>query len=185
MSLSVLYNSALTAIGATDKLLLQAAGAFDATGLAGGAILINTWNGGFHIVNSGNTELCTSVHPPNLQYLTDSTVSIAGAGSAALTTVTTAQCLDLLGSCSPNAALTAASFFIYDGSTEANAPAGLTCKGFQQGDSAWVSVGGSAAAKDLGTHASGATHHKYFGISVSPTSNGAKTATLKVSMTFV
>ena len=175
-------GSALTEIGATDKLYWQKAGAF-AYG-ASGAIPANEYNGGFHIINSSNEELCDTAHAVNLKYLTDSTVSIAGGESADVATITTAQCLNILVSCSPNAEVTAATFWAY-GSTEADAPTGLTVKGMEQGGAAWATIGGSAAAIDLGTSVSGATHDYYVALSVSPTSNGAKTGTLKASVTVV
>ena len=183
LALKVVYNSALTAIGATDRLLFQAAGAF-AYGAAG-AIALNDYNGGFHIIDASNNELCTSAHPPNLKYIASGTVQIAGGGTVNLNTVTTAQCLNLLVSCSPNAQVTACSIFVYDGSTEANGPANWTVKGFKQGDSAWSNVAGSGNALSLGTDSSGATHNFYFGLSLSPTANGALTATLKLSATVV
>jgi len=173
---------ALTEIGATDKLYYQKAGAFTYGAL--GAIPAGTYNDGHHIINSSNEELCTTAHPANLKYLTDSTVSINGGGSADVTTITTAQCLNLLASCSPNAEVTAFSFFAY-GATEADAPAGLTVYGMKQGEAAWSNIGGSAAALDLGAGGSAATHNRYVALSVSPTSNGAKTATLKASVTVV
>ena len=128
--------------------------------------------------------MCDTGHAVNLKYIAAGTVQIAGGSTVDLDTVTTAQCLDLLVSCDPNAELTAASMFVY-GATEADAPAGLVAKGFKQGDAAWAAVGGSGAALALGTDASGATHHKYFGLSFAPSSNGAKTATLKLSATVV
>ncbi len=182
LTLKVNYNSSLQTIGETDKLYWQKAGAFSYG--SGGAITVNTYNDGFHIVNASNTELCSSAHPSNLKYLTGSTVSIAGGGSANLDTVTTGQCLNLNVACSPNAEVTASSFFVY-GSTEADAPTGITVKGFEQGDASWSDVGGSANAKSMGTSASAASHDFYFGLSVMPTTNGALTGTLKCSVTCV
>ena len=176
-------GSALTEIGATDKLYWQKAGAF-AYG-ATGAIPVNEYNGGFHIINSANEELCGTAHAVNLARGTaDGKVSINGAGEVDVSTVTTAQCLNILASCDPNAEVTAFSIFAY-GATEADAPAGLTVLGFKQGAAAFADIGGSAAALDLGASASAATHDRYLGLSVKPTSNGAKTATLKASVTVV
>ena len=176
-------GSALIEIGATEKLYYQRSGAF-AYG-SGGAIAANAYNGGHHIINSSNTELCTTAHPVNLaRGSTTGKVSVNGAAEADVSTVTTAQCLNLLASCSPNAEVTAFTFFAY-GATEADAPSGLTVLGFKQGASVWSDIGGSAAALDLGTGGSAATHNRYVGLTVMPTSNGAKTATLKASVTVV
>ena len=188
IALQVVYNPgggpALTAIGATDKLLWQKAGAFDA-GITG-AIAVAAYNGGFHIVNAANAELCAAGHPVNLQRgSANGKVLIDGAAEVDVSGVTTAQCLDIYVTCSPNAAVTAASVFAYDGSTEATAPAGLSVLAFKQAAAAFASIGGSAAALDLGSGASGASHHRYFGMSVTPTSNGSKTGTLKTSVSVV
>lgn len=176
-------GSALTEIGTTNKLYWQKAGAF-AYG-AGGAIPAGEYNGGFHIIDASNVELCDAAHPVNLARGTaNGKVSINGAAEVDVSTVTTAQCLNILASCSPNAEVTAFSIFAH-GATEADPPAGLTVLGFKQGAAAFADIGGSAAALDLGTGASAAAHNRYVGISVSPTSNGAKTATIVVNVTVV
>jgi hypothetical protein len=174
---------ALQTISATDKLYWQKTGAF-AYG-ATGAIPVGTWNDKFHIIDSGNAELCDTADAVNLKYIASGTVAIAGGGTVNLNTVTTAQCLNLLASCSPNAEITAASFFVY-GATEADVPAGCSIYGFEQGDAAWdTTIAGSAAAHDLGASGSAATHNYYVGLSIMPTTNGAITGTLKFSVTFV
>ena len=173
---------ALTEIGETDKLYWQKAGAF-AYG-ATGAITAAAYNDGHHIIDASNNELCTTGHAVNLKYIAAGTVQIAGGGTVDLNTVTTAQCLNIYVTCSPNAEVTAATFWAY-GSGEADPCTGLTTQGFVQGDAAWQSIGGSGAALDLGTSVSAATHDFYVGISVSPTSNGAKTGTFKASITVV
>lgn len=181
-SLKAVIDGSLTAIGATDKLYFQKAGAF-AYGAAG-AITVNAYNDGLHVINSSNEDVCTSTHAVNLKYLTSGTVSIAGGDSAALNTVTTAQCLNFNIACDPAAEITAASFFVY-GATEADAPTGMTVQGFEQGDAAWANVAGSGNAKSLGTSASNTSHDFYIGLSITPTTNGALTGTLKCSATCV
>lgn len=182
LALKVVYNSSLQTIGATEKLYYQKSGAF-AYG-ADGAITVGEYNGGFHVVNASNAELCTSAHPANLAYVASGTVSVNGGAPEAVSGVADASLLNVNVTCSPEAQLTAASAYVY-GDTEADAPTGLTCYGFQGGDAAWQDVGGSGAALDLGTSASAASHDLYLGLSVSPSSNGAKTGTLKVSVTIV
>jgi hypothetical protein len=187
LTLKAVYDpgtgSALQTIGATDKLYWQKTGAFSYG--SGGAVTVGSYNDGFHIIDAANAELCDTGHAVNLKYIAAGTVSIAGGGTVNLNTVTTAQCLNLLVSCSPNAEVTASSFFVY-GSTEADAPTSWTFVGFKQGDASWdTTISGSAAAYSLGTDASGATHNFYFGLSNTPAANGALTATLKCSVTVV
>lgn len=188
LSLKVVYNpgggEALTAIGETDKLYFQKSGAFSFG--SGGAVASGSYNGGFHIISAADAELCAAGHPTNLARGTaNGKVSINGASEVDVSTVTTAQCLNLLAECSPNAEVTAASMFVYDGSVEANVPTNWTWLAFKQGGAAFAACGGSAAALDLGTGESAATHNRYFGVSNTPTSNGELTGTMKCSMTFV
>ena len=97
----------------------------------------------------------------------------------------TTECWNLHATCSPNAQVTAAGFFVY-GATEADAPANCTVQGLKQSQTApWASVGGSAAAIAFAAAGSAATQDYYFGLTITPTANGALTGTLKCSMTFV
>lgn len=187
MTLNVIYDAGggpeWTEIEEGHKLYFQKAGAF-AYG-ADGAILKTAPNGGFHIVDAYNAELCDTGHPVNLAYGSAAgKVSINGAEEVDVNTVTTAQCLNANLACSPNAAVTASEFYVY-GATTADAPADMTVYGFKQGASAWSDVGGSGNAVSLGTSESAAEHDFYFGLSVVPSSNGALTSTLKVSATVV
>ncbi|MEN6545332.1 MAG: hypothetical protein ABFE07_04755 [Armatimonadia bacterium] len=170
-----------------DEVHFQAAGAFNAG--TSGAITVGEYNGGTHVVNSSNMELCTTAHPANLAYSTDTTHYKKDGGAETLMDSThpaTTDCLNVHATCSPNAEVTAATIFAY-GDTEASAPSGVTVYACKQGAAspAWTNIGGSAAALDLGTSASAATHDRYVGLCVTPTSNGTKTATLKTSVTVV
>jgi len=170
-----------------EKLLFQKSGDF-AYG-ATGAITVGEYNGGTHVISAANEDICTTTHQPNLEYSTDTGhYKLNGGSETALdaTHPATTECLNIHVTCSPNAALTAASVFVY-GTGEAEAPAGLTIYGVLQGavSPVWASVAGSAAALNLGTATSAATHDKYFGLTLTPTANGSLTGTLKASVTVV
>lgn len=165
-----------------EKLYFQKSGAF-AYG-SGGAITVDAAQGGTHIIDAANAELCDTAHPSNVEYVASGTCKINGGEVVNVNTVAENDCFRFTGDCSPNAEVTAASFFAY-GAAEADAVSGVTVYGVKQGAAAWADIGGSAAEYDLGSGESAAQHNRYVAISVIPTSNGAKTGTLKGEMTFV
>jgi len=179
-------GAAWTAVGATEKAYFQAAGAF-AYG-SGGAIAVSAYNGGTHIIDAANAELCDTAHPSNIAYSVDATHYSKDGGASTLIDAThpaATECFRLYGTCSPNAEITACGVYVY-GAAEANPPAGCTVLAVAPGvGAAWADIGGSAARMSLGTSVSAATHSKPFALTVTPSSNGAKTATLKGDMTFV
>lgn len=182
-SLKIVIDGALTAIGATDKLYFQNAGAF-AYG-ATGAITVNNYNDGFHIINSSNEDVCVTTHATNLKYLTDATVSVNGGPSINVSAISANQCL-LFNIISDTAIEVPSATFFVHGASESSAPTGITVKGFEQGNSQWYNVGGSSNARSLWGEASTSTDHQYYiALSVMPTTNGALTGTLKCSATCV
>ena len=185
LAIQLVYNSTLTALGATDQLWFQCSGAF-AYG-ATGAIVAGAYNDGMHPINSSNAQLDGSSAAHNIKYVDSSHYSLDGGASTSLdaTHPATASCLNAHATFSPNGQVTAASFYVDDGSTPTNAPTGLTCVGVQQSQTAWAACGGSGAAVALATAASASSYDAYFALSVSPTTRGAKTGRLTVQMTVV
>ena len=191
LSLRAYYDAgagaAWTALETGQKILFQKAGAFDAG--ATGAITVGEYNGGTHIVDASDAELCDTAHPANLARSTDAMHYKKDGGVETLMDSThpaATDCFNVHVTCDPTAEITAASVFVY-GASEAAAPSGVTFYAAKQGAAspAWTNIGGSAAALDLGTSASATTHDKYFALTCTPTSNGSKTATLKTSVTVV
>jgi hypothetical protein len=180
-------GAAWTALGATDKVYFQKSGSF-AYGVTG-AIPINTYNGGTHVIDASNNQLDTTTACANIAYGSDANHYSKDGGADTLIDASnpaTTDCFRVHGNCSPNAQVTASSIFAYDGTTEANPVADVTVDAVVPGVGAgFASIGGSAAALDLGTSASAADHYRYVAITVSPTANGAKSGTIKSSMTFV
>lgn len=173
-------------IASGEKVYFQAAGAF-AYG-SGGAIAVSAYNGGTHIIDAGNAELCDTAHPSNIAWDTDNTHYSKDGGASTLIDAThpaSTECFRLYAEVDPNAEVTASGIFCY-GATEADAPAGCNVVAVQPGvAAAWANIGGSAARLSLGTSGSAATHAKYVALAVTPTSNGDKTGTIKGDMTFV
>jgi hypothetical protein len=170
-----------------EILLLQKAGDF-AYGVTG-AITVNEYNGGTHLISAAHEEICTTAHPANLEFSTDTTHYKKDGGTETLMDSThpaTTDCFNLHVTCSPNAQLTAASVYIY-GDTTADPPTGMTVYACKQGATspAWTDIGGSGAALAFDTGGSAATHDRYFGLTCKPTANGSLTGTLYVSATVV
>lgn len=171
------------AMGATDVLRMQKAGAHDNT--SAGRILLTESNGGMHVETAAGADVCDVAHAHNVAYVAAGTCQIDGGVTEDVANLLTTECIRAHVVCDPtNAEITASEFFVY-GATEADAPAGFTAYGVQQSDAAWANVGGSAAAYDLGTSGSAATHDLYFALSVVPTARGSLSGTLKVSVELV
>ena len=193
--LSLLYYGGAgpgwAALAADDKIFFQqTAGALDYGATATGPIPVDSYNGGMHIISAANADVCLTNHQPALgQGSTAAKFSVNGVGDMDISAIAPliTQCLNIHAACSPNAAITAASFFAFKpGGAETVAPDNCTIKGLLYGETdPWADIGGSAAAIDMQASASAATHDRYVGLTVVPTANGALTATLKFSETFV
>lgn len=171
------------AMGATDVLRFQKSGAHDAT--SAGRILVGEANGGMHVETDGGVDVCDTAHAHNIAYVEAGTCQIDGGITEDVANILTTECIRAHVVCDPtNGEVTAAEVFVY-GATEVDAPTGFTAYGVKQGGASWSDIGGSAAALDLGTSASAATHDLYFAISVVPTARGSLSGTLKVAVELV
>jgi len=171
------------AMGATDVLRFQKSGAHDAT--SAGRILVGDANGGMHVETAAGADVCDVAHAHNIAYVAAGTCQIDGGETEDVANILTTECIRAHVTCDPtNGAVTAAEAFVY-GATEADAPTGFTAYGVKQGGASWSDIGGSAAALDLGTSASAASHDLYFAVSVVPTARGSLTGTLKVAVELV
>jgi len=171
------------AMGATDVLRFQKAGAHDPT--SSGRILVGDANGGMHVETDGGVDVCDVAHAHNVAYVAAGTCQIDGGETEDVANLLTTECINAHVVCDPtNGEVTAAEAWVY-GAAEANAPTGFTAYGVKQGGASWSDIGGSAAALDLGTSASAATHDLYFAISVVPTARGSLSGTLKVAVELV
>lgn len=170
------------AMGATDVLRLQRAGAHDAT--SAGNITVGAANGGMHVETAAGADVCDVAHAHNIGYVASGTCSIDGGGTENVTAIETTECINIHVTCDPNGEVTVAEAYVY-GATEADAPTGFTAYAVEQGGASWSNVGGSAAALSLGTSASAATHDYYIALSVVPTARGSLSGTLKCAVELV
>lgn len=141
---------------------------------------------------------CATNHMRNCKYASPTTVSLMGGAAVALDAAHVAQ-----NDCTTrwkyqddavSTALSNVRFFVYDGTTPATAPSGITACAFERtasgvnkdrvsdtpgGGGAWDSskgIGGSANALILDDQASASIHYFYIGQSRAPSSKGLKTA---------
>lgn len=152
----------------------------------GDNVVVGAYQDSTHISDSSDVHRCTTNHVNNTKFLTSSTVSLNGAGSANVNTITSGQAgLKFNFSDAASVATSNGKFFAYDGAADANPMSGVTFQAFEVGDSSWTAANGSGAALTLDNQAAATSHDFYVATSVTPTSTGAKTGRVKISLTYV
>jgi hypothetical protein len=166
-------------VGATDRVWFNAA-AF------GDNVAVSSYQDSTHISNSSDVHQCSSNHVHNTKYVASGTMSLDGAGTANLSTLTTGNApLKINFSDASSVATSVGKFYAYDGTTDATAMVGVAVQAAEAGtSSAWVAANGSGAALSLADQGAATSHDFYIAISVSPTSAGAKTGKFKLSLTY-
>jgi hypothetical protein len=150
--------------------------------------MIDSYQNTTHISNSSDTHTCTTNHVNNVKYLTSTTFSLNGGGSVSLAAgaPTTAQCpLKFNFADGASVATSNGKFYAYDGTTDATAMVGVTVQAIEQSNTTWVAANGSGAAVNLANQSASTSHDFFIAISMSPTSTGAKTGKIKISLTYV
>ena len=166
-------------VGATDRVWLNGAA-------WGDNVTVSSYQDSTHISNSSDAHQCTTNHVHNVKYLSSTTMSLDGAGSANLSTLTTANSpLKFNFSDAASVATTAATFYAYDGTTDATAMVGVTFQAAEGGTtSTWVAANGSGSALTIADDTAATSHDYFIAISVTPTSVGAKTGKVKLALTY-
>lgn len=167
-------------IGATDRIWLNGGTAVTDN------VTVNSYQDGTHISNSSDVQQDTNPYVHNVKYLTSTTMSLDGAGSANLSTLTTANApLKINFSDASSVTTTNAKFYAYDGTTDATAMAGVNFYAAEAGvTSTWVAANGSAAALSIQDDTTATSHDYYLALSASPTSVGAKSGKVKITLTY-
>lgn len=179
-ALTAQLTTGTLSVGATDRVWFNGAS-------FGTNITVGSYQDTTHISNNSDTHQCTSNHVHNVKYLTSTTMSLDGAASANLSTLTTGNApLKFNFSDASSVATSAASFYFYDGTTDATAMSGVTVQAAEAGvTSTWVAANGSGAALSLANQGAATSHDFYIAASVSPSSTGAKTGKCKITLTYV
>jgi hypothetical protein len=180
------------AIGATDRIWFNGVG-----GAFGTNVVVSSYQDGTHISDSSDAHLAactTGGNVNNTKYLTGTTMSLNGAGSANLSTLATGDApLKFTFSTSDlgGASVVTNNARLYAYSTSDGTPvSGVVVQAGEAGvTSTWVSIGttgAAAAGLAIADNSTATSHDMFFAISVSPTSTGAKTTNvLKLSLTYV
>lgn len=179
-------------VAATNRIWFNGVG-----GTFGTNVVVSSYQDGTHVSDNADAHVAactTGGHLHNTKYLTGTTMSLDGAASANLSTLTTAQAplkfvfdtTDLGGA---SVATSGAKFYAYS-SSDGTPVSGVTVQAGEAAvTSTWVSIGttGAAAAGLTIADQSTATSHNFFlAVSVTPISTGAKTTNvLKLSLTYV
>jgi hypothetical protein len=155
-------------------------------------VVVGNYQDGTHIyASNGTTHQCSTNHVHNTKYIDSTHMSLDGAASALLSTLTTANTglkfvfdtSDLGGA---SVTTSGAKFYAYDGTTDANAMAGITFQAAVGGtSSSWVAAHGSGAALTFADQSTATSHTFYVATSASPSSTGAKTGKVKFLLTYV
>lgn len=171
-------------VGATDK--IEYSGASFGTN-----IVVGSYQDTTHVVNSSNAHQCTTNHVNNTKWLADtgaSSVSLNGAAASNVTALTTANAgLKFNFSDAASVATSNGKFYAYDGATDSTAMAGVTFKAIEitGSQTTWVSANGSGSALNLEANTATTSHDFFIATSISPTSTGLKTGSIKISLTYV
>lgn len=175
-----LQGSTPTTIDATDIVEFAGSGGF------GSKITVASFNDTTHVRSSANANDSSANTPHNNKFLTSTTVSLNGAGSTSLSAASTAACaLKINFSDASSVATSLAKFFSYDGTTIATAPANITFKAAQQGNSTWVDAEGQGTPVNLADQTASTSHDFFILISASPDTVGLKTAfALRIELTY-
>lgn len=179
-ALTAQLTTGTLSVGATDRLWFNGS-------TFGTNVTVSSYQDSTHISNSSDAHQCTTNHVNNVKYLSSTTMSLNGAGSANLSTLTTGNSpFKFNFSDAASVATSAATFYFYDGTTDATAMAGVTVQAAEGGTtSTWVAANGSGAALSLANQSAATSHDFFIAASLSPTSTGAKTGKCKITLTYV
>lgn len=179
-----LQGTSPTTIDATDILQFAAA-------TFGSAITVGQYNDTTHVESSVGANDSNGNSPKNSKFISqtggtggDSQVDIGG-GTVDLDSISTANCpLKINFAHGSAVAVTGWKAYFYDGSTPANAPAGVTAKLAEQGEANWTDAEGSGTPVNLADGSSATSHDRYLLASVSPDSVGQKDFGIRTELTY-
>lgn len=182
-TLTAQLTTGTLSVGATDRVWWNGA-AF------GTNVVVGSYQDTTHITNNTDVHQCTTNHVHNTKYIDGTHVSIDGGGSAVLaagTIPTTANCgLKFNFSDASSVATSGATFYVYDGTTDANAMSGVTFQAGEGGQTTtWVAASGSGSALSIANQSAATSHDFYVFTAASPSSTGAKTGKIKMVLTYV
>ena len=148
-------------------------------------VVAGTYQDGTHISDSNDVQRDTASPINNVKYVTSSTASLNGASAVALSSISqTYVSFKFVFSDVGSVATSAAKFYAYDGVTDTTALIGVDLQAAEQGNSTWTAANGSGSALSLANQGASTTHNFYVILSASPTSPGAKSGSVKLTITY-
>jgi hypothetical protein len=182
-TLTAQLTTGTLAVAGTDRIWYTGAAFTD-------NVVVGSYQDSTHISNSSDVHQCSTNHVNNTKWLADtgaSSVSLNGAAASNITALTTANAgLKFNFADGASVATSNGKFYAYDGTTDATAMVGVTFKAYQiSNGSSWTGANGSGSALTLADQAAATSHDFFLASSVSPTSTGAKTGRVKISLTYV
>jgi hypothetical protein len=129
-----------------------------------------------------NVDVCAEPHLVNLEYVSDTEVSVNGGSPIPLTSIQKEQMIKIVVSSDTAFSILDARFYFYQPPNVDNQVVNVKVKAFGYGHSQWYEPNGRANAISLKTDAiasdldtSQTSHELFVGMSVSPLSTGATT----------
>jgi len=171
-----LQGTSTTTIEATD--LIQFAG-----GTFGSAITVNAYNSSTHVESAGAADDSSANTPKNNKFISqsggtggDSQVDV-GAGTVDIDSVTQANCaLKINFAHGSSVAVSGWTFYAYDGTTPATAPANIDVRAAEYQEANFTQAEGSGSPVSLADGGAATSHDRYIMVSASPLTVGLKTA---------
>jgi hypothetical protein len=152
----------------------------------GDNVVVSSYQDSTHISDNADAHRCTTNHVNNTKFLTSTTVSINGAASSSLPVATGSTGLKFNFSDPSSVATSNGKFYAYDGTADANPMAGVTFQAAEGGQStSWAAANGSGSALTLVNQSAATSHDFFIASAVSPSSTGAKTGKVKITLTYV
>jgi len=172
----LLQGTTPTTIDATD--IIQFAGAtFDS------AITVDAYNDSTHVESSVGADDSTGNTPNNVKFISQAGGGAGdsqgdwGDGTEDIDAILQAECtLKVTFSHASAVAVTANTFFAFDGTTPATAPVEIDVRAAELADINFTEAEGSASALTITDSGSSTSHDFYILVSASPTTVGEKTA---------
>lgn len=174
-------TSGTLTLSPTDKVWFNGVG-----GAYGTGVILGQHPDGAHISDQNDVHRCTSAHVHSTKFLDSSHVSIDGAGSASLPIPAGSCGLKFTFTNTTSVATSAALFYAYDGTTDANPVSGIVVQA-AEGDqsSSWSNANGANNALRLTNQSTAQTHDFSVAVSVSPSVAGARAGKFKLVLTYV
>lgn len=180
-----LQGTSPTTIDATD-IVQFAAATFDS------AITVGEYNDTTHVESNVGADDSSGNTPNNVKFVSQTggtggdSQADWGDGTEDLDAILQAECtLKINFADASSVAISAHTFYAYDGTTPATAPTGVTFVAAELGDTNWTAAEGSGSALTISDSSAATSHDFYINVSVSPDSVGEKTAfTLRDELTY-